>query len=186
LATPSADSTALSARRSRTLAATLAENPIAASSIAARPSASAAWRGGTDSELPSRAAVRAARSVTEAPRSTAGTSPLEVASHHSVTGSGVADRLARMACTGAWSTTSAPPPPTVGNARTAATIRTGIVTPLTDNGRILPTSELAARRNAAVAMAGTGPAGPRAVMVTCPTKPPFAVKLAASAFADGL
>ncbi|HEY2689499.1 MAG TPA: hypothetical protein VGJ50_13735 [Streptosporangiaceae bacterium] len=43
LPTPSADSTALSARRPRTLAATLMEKPITASSAAARPTASFAW-----------------------------------------------------------------------------------------------------------------------------------------------
>jgi len=88
LATPSADSTALSARLARTLAATLTENPIAASSIAARPIASAACRGRADSELPSRAAAWWAWSATEEPCSTAGTTPFVLASHHSVTGSG--------------------------------------------------------------------------------------------------
>src|SRR6516162_5042854 len=81
---------------------------------------------------------------------------------------------------------SAPPPPTVGNARTAATIRTGIVTPLTDNGKILPTSELAARKNDSVAMPGTGSAGARAVMVTSPRKPAAGVEVARSIAADGV
>jgi len=74
----------------------------------------------------------------------------------------------------------------VGNARTAATIRTGIVTPLTDNGTILPTSELAAFKNDVVAMPGTGSAGARAVMVTSPTKPAAGVEVARSAATDGV
>src|SRR6202035_3281207 len=69
----------------------------------------------------------------------------------------------------AKSTTSTGPAlPAVGKARIAATSRTGTVLFPTGTGTVCPTCAPAARRNARVAMAGTGSLGAPAVRVSWP------------------
>ena len=154
-ATPSAASSAFSARRCRTPAAMLTQKPVMASTAAAMVIASSPCCGSVDSGSASSAAVVPLALVTADPGGTrrgrpGGAGPGArpgVASHHCVTGAGSTPPRASAACTEPRSTMSAPPrPDTVGKLLTAATIRTLTGVPLTKVCTVEPTVALLAVR----------------------------------------
>ena len=155
-ATPSAASSAFSARRCRTPAAMPTQKPVMASTAAATVTASSPCCGTVDSGSASSAAVVPLALVTADPGGTrrdsadGGAGPGAgpgVASHHWVTGAGSSASLASRACTEPRSTMSPPPlPDTVGNVRTAATIFTLTTAPSMRVCTVEPTLALLAVR----------------------------------------
>ena len=129
--TPSAASSAFSARRCRTPAAILTQKPVMASTAAAMATASSACCGTVDSGSLSSAAATPVVLVMAEPGGRSAARPArspkapDVASHHCVTGAASTELLVRMSWTWPRSTMRAPPlADTVGNVATAATIFT--------------------------------------------------------------
>ena len=160
--TPSAASSAFSARRCRTFAAIDTQNPVIASSAAATASASSACCGVADSGSPVSSAVAAAEPVTALPGGSAPDKPggiwwSAVVSHHSVTLSGGAPWLTTRCWTAGKSTMSAPVlAVTVGKLFTTATIDSATCTPLSVASTTDPVPTLFESANALVAIAGIG------------------------------
>src|SRR5215470_2821744 len=137
--TPSAASSASWRRRSVTAATTQTTNPMVASSAAARAITSSASWGTFGSGSPSNAAAAPARVAAVAPAGSLGEVPGAVRSHHPVTGTGGCDCAVSAPSSEPRSTMTAGAVAAAdGNARIAATSRTGTVAFPTGSGMTWP------------------------------------------------
>ena len=173
-ATPSAASSAVSARRCRTPAAMLTQKPVIASTAAAMATASSPCCGTVDSGSASSPDAIPLLLVTAEPGGSRPARPggtperPAVASHHWVTGAGSSEPRPSTVCRSPRLTMSPPPlPVTVGKLLTAAMIFTLMVAPSMLVSTVEPTLVLLAARKRCVARPGMT-AGAAGVSASCP------------------